>query len=132
MAVFFIISLLDTEIPLVHVGARRFGSAVQRPLAVFARKLSRSVIGILNAGKFKGTPPRSKLAENIRFVFGVTPLSGEVLAVWIRPGIGVPGSKEVSEGRDAVMQKAHRVTGADRALTFIAKQRVQKSRLKVR
>src|SRR6185437_11472398 len=70
-------------------GLRRFGSAVHKPLEELARKFSLSVIGILNVGVIRGTPPSVNTPRKFA-VGGFVRLSGERLAVAINPGLVVP------------------------------------------
>ncbi len=75
-------------------GLRRFGSTVQRPLAEFSRKFSRSVIGTLNVGKSRGTPPGPNTPTRLE-VCGLVLLSDERLALAIKPGLVVPTPKRL-------------------------------------
>src|SRR5947208_3236538 len=93
-AVSFMISRSIPKLYWCTYGLRRLGSAVQRPLAELSRKFSLSVIGILNVGVSRGTPPGPNTPTKL-LVCGVTPLSTERLAVAISPGLVVPVPKRL-------------------------------------
>src|SRR5262245_26443544 len=66
----------------------------------------------------------SQLAENL-IVVRCYATQGRRISRLDQPRISVPRSQEVSEGSDAVVQEAHRITSANRALSLITKQDVE-------
>ena len=97
--------------------------------ALFARKFSRSVIGILKVGEVQRHAAAVQAGREFDCIWRDA-ASGEVLAVWISPGLVFPVPRRLVKVVTPSCRKAHRVTGSERARTLIAKQRVQKSRLK--